>query len=220
MAARKKSIKSFLNLASSCMYPINCKNPLKETEILSGRLEPTNEGYALSKILSTKLCEYISKSDVGYNYKTLIPCNLYGPYDNFNNETSHMIPAAINKIYTAVKNNETKVKIWGDGQSRREFMHIHDFADFIFFAINNFQKMPEILNVGIGYDYSINDYYFAIAKLLNYHGEFENDLSMPSGVKQKLVDIGRLEKFGWRHKIPLNDGLKITIDYFKKTLIN
>ena len=219
MAAKNNSIKNLLNLSSSCMYPRKAKNPLSEDLILKGELEPTNEGYAIAKIMSTRLCEYIVKEDNSKNYKTVIPCNLYGKYDKFHPKNSHMIPAVIRKIHDA-KLSSSEIKIWGDGTARREFMYAEDLSDFIFYAITKFDKMPQNINVGLGHDYSINDYYSEIAKVLDYKGEFSHDLSKPTGMKQKLIDDTILKEFGWKHKTTLTDGLNKTVEFYKKHIIN
>ena len=218
MAAKFNNIKNLLNLSSSCMYPKNAENPIPESLILKGELEPTNEGYAIAKIMSTRLCEYIVKEDETKNYKTVIPCNLYGKYDKFDPQSSHMIPAAISKIYKAKLSDLREISIWGDGKSRREFMYTEDLADFIFYAITNFNKMPQNINVGLGYDYSIDDYYSEIANLLAYKGKFLHDLTKPTGMKQKLIDDTKLKEFGWKSKTNLTDGLRKTIDYYKSKI--
>ena len=215
MAAKSNNIKNLLNLSSSCIYPRNAENPLSESLILKGELEPTNEGYAIAKIMSTRLCEYIVKEDGSKNYKTVIPCNLYGKYDKFDPQNSHMIPAVISKIYQAKLSNSSEISIWGDGKSRREFMYTEDLADFIFYAIMNFNKMPQNINVGLGHDYSINEYYSEIAKILGYKGEFSHDLTKPTGMKQKLIDDTKLKEFGWKSKTTLTEGLRKTINYYK-----
>ena len=214
MASKDQNIKEFINLGSSCMYPKNSKNPISEDDILKGELEPTNEGYALSKIISTKLCEYISRENDSFLYKTIIPCNLYGRYDNFDSDTSHMIPGVIKRIFEAKNKSQESVDIWGDGSTRREFMFAGDFAHFIYYAIENFIKMPNNINVGIGIDYSITDYYKIIADVIGYKGTFNYDLTKPTGMKQKLVDNKRLKEFGWTNQITLVDGIKSTYEYF------
>jgi GDP-L-fucose synthase len=210
----KLGIKKLLNIASSCMYPKFANNLLKEEYILDGKLEPTNEGYALAKITAAKLCEYIVKENKNFLYKTIIPCNLYGKYDKFDLEYSHMIPAVIMKIHNAKKNNEKEVVIWGDGSARREFMYVEDLADFVLYAVSNFKFMPQNVNVGLGIDYSIKEYYQVIADVIGYKGKFVYDLSKPVGMKQKLVDISKLEKFGWSYKTSLKEGIKKTYDYY------
>lgn len=219
MAAKNNNVKRFINLASSCMYPRNAENPLSEELILQGELEPTNEGYAIAKIVATRLCEYISKEDSSFRYKTVIPCNLYGKFDKFSPEHSHMVPAVIKKIYDAAQNSKTEIDIWGDGLSRREFMYAEDLADFVFYAINHFNQMPQNINVGLGYDYTINEYYEAIAKVIGYKGKFVHDLSKPTGMKQKLIDDSKLTQFGWKHKTSLESGLTKTFNYFKKNVL-
>ena len=218
IAAKENNIKNLLNLASSCMYPRSAVNPLSEDLILKGELEPTNEGYAIAKIMSTRLCEYIVKEDNSKNYKTVIPCNLYGKYDKFHPKNSHMIPAVIRKIHDAKLSVSNEIKIWGDGTARREFMYAEDLSDFIFYAITKFDKMPQNINVGLGYDYSINDYYSEIATVLGYKGKFSHDLTKPTGMKQKLIDDTKLKEFGWSSKTTLTDGLRKTIDYYKSKI--
>lgn len=210
----KTGIKRFLNLASSCMYPRNAPNPLKEEYILTGELEPTNEGYALAKILATRMCEYITRTQNGYLYKTAIPCNLYGKYDKFEPTRAHLIPAVIAKIHNAKQQNLREVEIWGDGSARREFMYAEDLADFVFYALEKFEKMPQNLNVGLGYDYNINEYYQTIAKIIGYEGEFCHNIQKPSGMQQKLIDNTRLKAFGWNPKTTLESGIQKTYEYF------
>jgi len=214
MAARENRVKRVLNLGSSCMYPRNAENPLKEDLILQGELEPTNEGYALAKISVARLCEYISREDEFFEYKTIIPCNLYGKYDKFDPLHSHMIPAVIRKIHEAKVSGADKVEIWGDGLARREFMIADELVDFIEYALNHFSEMPSYLNVGLGHDYSINEYYENIAAVVGWEGEFVHDLSKPVGMKQKVVDIKKLTEFGWKSKTTLRDGLGKTYSFF------
>ena len=198
------------------MYPKDAENPLKEEFILKGELEPTNEGYALAKILSSKLCEYITREDNRKNYKTIIPCNLYGRHDKYGHNHSHLIPAVIRKLHEAKQEGREAVDIWGDGGARREFMNAGDIADFIFFAIDRFDVMPQNLNIGLGFDYSILEYYECVASIVGFGGVFEHDLSKPVGMRQKLVDIKKLSDFGWQHKIKLNDGIEQAYNFFKE----
>ncbi|PIK14707.1 GDP-L-fucose synthase [Halobacteriovorax sp. JY17] len=220
IAARDAKIKKLINLGSSCMYPREASNPLNEDLILKGELEPTNEGYALAKIVVARLCEYISKEDSSYQYKTIIPCNLFGSYDKFDPENSHMIPAVIRKIHEAKLNKESRVEIWGDGKARREFMLASELADFISFALENFEKVPNYLNVGLGYDYSINEYYEAIASIIGWNGEFFHNLDRPVGMKQKVVDIQRLTDLGWKSKVSLKLGVTKTYEFFMENYGN
>jgi len=219
-AASSLNVTNLINLASSCMYPRDTFNPLSEDMILKGKLEPTNEGYALAKIVSTRLCEYLVKEDPEKNYKTLIPCNLYGRHDKYDPKHSHLIPAVIRKIHEAKIHGTGVVNIWGDGEARREFMCAKDLADFIFFAINNFQKIPQNINVGLGRDYSIIDYYNTVASVIGFDGEFEFDLTKPVGMRQKLVDIQNLRNIGWSHKVDLVDGIQESYNFFKEGLVN
>jgi nucleoside-diphosphate-sugar epimerase len=219
-ASNDCGVANFLNLSSSCMYPRDAINPLSEDLILKGELEPTNEGYAIAKVTSTRLCEYICLENPKRFYKTIIPCNLYGRFDKFDPHNSHMIPAVIRKLDKAKKDNLGEVDIWGDGEARREFMYAEDLARFIFYAIDNFENMPQNLNVGLGVDYTINEYYQAVAMVVGYEGKFKHDLSKPVGMKQKLVDIRRLTDFGWHHKTKLIDGIHQTYKFYKEGSIN
>lgn len=220
MASHEAGVKKFINMSSSCMYPREAVNPLGEELILQGKLEPTNEGYALAKITSTRLCEYINKEDETCFYKTVIPCNLYGKYDKFDSKHSHMLPAVIRKIHEAKVANEEYSDIWGDGEARREFMYAEDLADFIYYAIENFEKMPQNINVGLGEDYTINEYYQAISKVIGYEGTFIHDLTKPIGMKQKLIDDTKLKEFGWSYKTSLEDGIKKIYTYYLQEVID
>ncbi len=215
-AAKDAEITRFMNLSSSCMYPRDAQNPLAEELILKGELEPTNEGYALAKVASTRLCEYIHREDSDYLYKTVIPCNLYGRHDKFDPKHSHMIPAVMRKIFEAKQAGLQEIDIWGDGLARREFMYAGDLADFVYYAIQNFEAMPQNINVGLGHDYTINEYYAEIAKVVGFEGEFVHDLTKPTGMKQKLIDDTKLKAFGWRYTTSLEDGLKQTFEYLKE----
>ena len=208
-------LKNFLNVSTSCIYPTNNNSKIKESKILSGSLEPTNEGYALAKISALKACEFISKSTQDYNYKTIIPCNIYGPFDNFDEQSSHMIPGVIKRIYDAKQKNKSNVSIWGNGKARREFMYVEDFIDFLLFCINNFSQLPQNLNVGLGYDYTILEYYKTISELIGYSGKFVNDMTKPSGIMRKLIDNSELVSFGWEPKYDLKAGLQKTIKYYE-----
>lgn len=213
-AAKEYGIKKFLNLSSSCTYPRNYQNPLKEEYILQAELEPTNEGYAIAKLSILKMCEYVSKEYPEYQYKTFIPCNLYGRWDKFDEANSHMIPAVIKKIYNAVISELPEIEIWGDGTARREFMDASDLASCIANAIENFDDVPHIMNVGLGFDYSINEYYETIKKILGYKGSFTHNVSRPVGMKQKLLDTYLQTQWGWQPKITLEQGIKRTYQFF------
>ncbi|MFM9437826.1 nucleoside-diphosphate-sugar epimerase [Janthinobacterium sp. CG_23.3] len=213
-AARAAGVGRLMNLSSSCMYPRAAANPLAEELILAGELEPTNEGYALAKIASTRLCEYIRKEEPALLYKTVIPCNIYGRHDKFDPKHSHMIPAVIKKIVDAKLAGRAAIDIWGDGTARREFMYAGDLADFVFYAIDRFEAMPQNINVGLGHDYTINEYYAAVARTVGFDGAFEHDLSKPVGMKQKLIDDRKLAAFGWKYATSIADGIQQTYDYY------
>lgn len=220
MASKETGVKQLINMSSSCMYPREATNPLGEDLILKGELEPTNEGYAIAKVTSTRLCEYIHREDETYQYKTVIPCNLYGKYDKFDPKHSHMLPAVIKKIHEAKERGQDSLDIWGDGEVRREFMYAEDLADFIYYALKNFEKMPQNINVGLGHDYTINEYYEEIAEVIEYEGTFVHDLSKPVGMKQKLIDDTKLKKFDWKYKTSLKEGIQKIYEYYKKEIVN
>ncbi len=219
-AADSIGIPHLLNLGSSCMYPRDAKNPITEDSILKGELEPTNEGYALAKISVAKLCEYKSLLNKDRSYKTIIPCNLYGRFDKFDLAFSHMIPAVIRKLHEAKISNVKTVSIWGDGNARREFMYASDFANFLYFSLDHFADLPQYLNIGIGQDYSISEYYQVIAEVVAYNGKFKYDLSKPTGMKKKLVDNSLIKHLGWEPKTSLTSGIDETYKFYKSNLKN
>jgi len=213
-AARHTGITRLLNLGSSCMYPRSAINPLREEMILSGELEPTNEGYALAKIITARLCDYVSKETPGLRYKTLVPCNLYGPYDKFGPDNSHLIPSIIHKIHRAKTQGDDVIDIWGSGKARREFMYAGDMADCLLEAVVRFDELPQNMNVGTGFDHSINEYYTTIAKVMNWKGRFSHDHSQPEGMKQKLVSVEKQTTWGWFPKTHLYDGISKTYEHY------
>ncbi len=214
LAAREIGVQRFVNIASSCMYPKDYDGLLEEELILSGPLEPTNEGYALAKIMTMRLGQYINMETNKEVYKTLIPCNLFGRWDKFSEANSHMIPAVIRKIYKAKAAGENSVEIWGSGNPRREFMDAADLADFIYFALNNWENIPELINVGLGHDHSINDYYKTVAQVMGFSGSFYHDLTKPEGMKRKLVSVDKALALGWRAPTSLETGIKKAYDFF------
>ena len=216
----KAKIKKLINLGSSCMYPKDAKNPLEVDALLTNSLEPTNEGYALSKIVCQRLCKYYSQENITSHFKTLIPCNIYGKYDSFKEEDAHLVPSIIRKIHEANVKGSHQVEIWGSGRARREFMYAEDLADAIWFCLENINKLPSSTNIGLGYDYTILEYYKNIAEILNYKGTFQMNLNKPEGMKQKIVAIDIISKLGWKHKIEFKKGIKITYDYFRSCIIN
>lgn len=217
-ASHQTGIKRLINLGSSCMYPRNHSEPLIEEFVLKGELEPTNEGYALAKVVTTRLCDYIMREDASYQYKTLIPCNIYGRFDKFDPAHSHLVPAIIHKVHQAKQSGQKTVEIWGDGTARREFMYAGDLADAIWRAIHNFDTLPANMNVGLGHDHTINDYYQAAAEVMGYAGGFVHDVSKPVGMARKLVSVERQHAWGWSARHELRDGIEKTYSYYLKEL--
>jgi GDP-L-fucose synthase len=215
-AARQAGIKRLINLGSSCMYPRNHSEPLSEELVLKGELEPTNEGYALAKVMTARLCEYIMREDASYQYKTLIPCNLYGRFDKFDPAHSHLVPAIIHKVHQAKQSGQQSVEIWGDGNARREFMYAGDLAEAVLRVVKNFDTVPAYMNVGLGHDYTINEYYQATAEVMGYTGGFVHDLDKPVGMARKLVNIERQRSWGWTASHDLREGIKKTYEYYLK----
>jgi GDP-L-fucose synthase len=213
-AARIHKVSKLIYFGSSCMYPKLTVQPMAENMILSGELEPTNEGYALAKIVAAKAVKAVAAQD-NLNWRVLIPSNLYGPKDNFNLNSSHLIPAAIRKVSAALRNNESSIEIWGTGNARREFTYVYDVAEFVLENLENCHSWDYWMNIGIGRDYSINEYYKIVARILGYAGEFTNNLTKPEGMFQKLMDSSIAKKHGWDPKTNLNDGLERTINWFQ-----
>lgn len=214
LGSYRAGVRRVVNLGSSCMYPRNRTAPLTEDMILTGELEPTNEAYALAKITTARLGEYISRQDGSFQCKTLVPCNLYGRHDNFNPARSHLVPAAIHKLHVAVHEGHDTVEIWGDGTARREFMYAGDCADAIVTAIRHFETMPRYMNLGLGHDYSINEYYRAAAEVVGFNGGFVHDITRPVGMARKLVDVSLQTAWGWSPKRDLRSGLALTYQYY------
>jgi len=215
-ASHQAGIKRLINLGSSCMYPRNHSEPLVEELVLKGELEPTNEGYALAKVVTARLCDYIMREDERFQYKTLIPCNIYGRYDKFDPAHSHLVPAIIHKVHQAKRSGHATVEVWGDGTARREFMFAGDLADAMLRAITNFDTLPPYMNVGLGHDHTINDYYQAAAAVLGYTGGFVHDLSKPVGMSRKLVSVARQQAWGWTARHDLREGIEKTYRYYLK----
>lgn len=214
LASLAAGVPRLLNLGSSCMYPRAAPNPLREEMVLDGELEPTNEGYAIAKIVTARLCDYVSRTNPGLTYRTVIPCNLFGLHDKFDPKVSHLLPAIIRKIHDAREQGHEAVEIWGDGTARREFMFAGDLADGIWTAVSRFDDLPEMMNMGVGADHSINDYYETAARVIGWDGRFVHDLSKPTGMKQKLVSVERQAAFGWMPATSLESGIAQTYAHF------
>ncbi|WP_339763901.1 GDP-L-fucose synthase [uncultured Sulfitobacter sp.] len=217
MGAYEAGVKRLINLGSTCIYPRAAANPLSEDLLLTGELEPTNEGYAIAKIFALRLCQYIRREDSTFQYKTLIPCNLFGPYDKFNPNVSHLLPAIIQKVHDAKLAGDPTVEIWGDGMARREFMYSADLADAIFRAADDIENIPDLMNVGVGHDHSINDFYATVARVIGWQGSFTHDLSKPTGMARKLSDTSRQTAWGWQPQTSLEDGITKTYQYYLET---
>ena len=209
----ENGVEKLINLGSSCMYPREGKNPLKEDTILSGPLEPTNEGYAIAKIAVSRLCKY-SNSQFGTDFKTIIPCNLYGKYDDFDLKKSHLIPGVIHRMHLHKNSGKESITIWGDGTARREFMYASDLADFICFTLSDYGSVPQEINVGLGFDFTVKEYYKMIAEEIGYIGNFEFDLSKPTGMRQKLVDVSKQQSLGWSPPTNTREAIGKTYSYF------
>lgn len=213
-AAHSAGIKKVINLGSSCMYPRDAKNPLREDMVLKGELESTNEGYALAKITVARLCEYLEREHPDFQYKTLIPCNIYGRFDKFDPKLSHMVPAIIHKLHCAKRDGINEVDIWGNGLARREFMYAGDLADAIWDAVERYDSLPRMMNIGLGADLSVNEYYEVAASVIGYTGRFVHDFTKPVGMKQKLVSTTLAESWGWKPNFSLQEGLSKTYQYY------
>ena len=223
-SAYMNGIKELIFLGSSCVYPKNSKQPIKEKYLLSNQLEKTNEAYSLAKIVGFKVCEFYNQQ-YKTNFFTLMPCNLYGPYDNFHSRNSHFIPALIKKFIEAKRKKKNVVEIWGSGLPRREVMHVDDLANAIGYLlklkINNNQKLLKIIkdnsliNVGSGQEFQIKKFAEIINKLTFSNKRLRFNKKFPDGTKRKILDISILKKIGWKSKINLYDGLKNTISWYK-----
>ncbi len=218
ITALHAGVTKFLNIASTCMYPKDLEVPLKEDMILSAPLEPTNEPYALAKILTTRLCQYIQKNNKAHYFKTLIACNLYGRYDNFDPRSSHLLAAIVHKIHSAKLANNRKVEIWGDGSARREFLYAGDFADAIIRAGMDIEAIPDVMNIAVGYDHTVNDYYKFVAEVVGWEIDVVYNENKPVGMKQKLSSIELQTRWGWTPKTNLQQGIAKCYNYYLENL--
>ena len=211
-AALQTEVPKFIFLGSSCIYPKLAPQPLKEEYLLTGPLEPTNEWYAIAKIAGVKACEAIRK-EFGKDYVSLMPTNLYGPFDNFDLQSSHVLPAMIRKFHEAKLNNHASVTLWGSGTPMREFLHVDDLAQAVLFALAH--TLPEHLyNVGSGTDLTIKDLALLIQKEVGHEGEIVWDASKPDGTPRKLMDVSKMNANGWKAQISLPEGIRSTIEWF------
>jgi len=205
-AAYKSKVEKLLFLGSSCIYPKMADQPLKEEYLLTGELEPTNEPYAIAKIAGIKLCESY-RDQYGCNFISAMPTNLYGPNDNYDLNTSHVLPALLRKFHTAKQDGNSTVEIWGTGSPKREFLHVEDLASACFFLLQNYNE-KELVNIGCGEDISIKDLALTIKKVVGFEGELTFDTSKPDGTPRKLLSMDKLYGLGWKHQIELEAGIK------------
>ena len=210
-------IKKLLFLGSSCIYPRNCPQPIKEEYLLTGELEPTNESYAISKIAGIKMCQSYNKQ-YGTNYISVMPTNLYGINDNFHPENSHVIPGLINRIHNAKIKNESSVTVWGTGKPKREFLYSKDLANACLYLLENHSE-NQIINIGTGEDLTIKELSETICSVIGYKGNLVFDTTKPDGTPKKLLDTSKLTKLGWRAKTNLKDGLKETYNWYLQNVI-
>jgi GDP-L-fucose synthase len=211
-SAHRSGVEKLLFLGSSCIYPKFAPQPIPETALLTGALEPTNEPYAIAKIAGIKLCQAYAR-EYGARFISAMPTNLYGPGDNFDLDTSHVLPALIRKVHEAKSSGAPEVSIWGTGTPRREFLHVHDLARACRFLLEQYNS-PEIVNVGVGEDVTIRELAELIVDTLGYRGQLVFDSTKPDGTPRKLLDVSRIHTLGWRARIPLPDGIRQTYDWY------
>ena len=212
-AARKFGVKKLIFLGSSCIYPKMCEQPIKEEYLMTGPLEPTNDAYAIAKIAGIKMCQAYRKQ-YGFNAISLMPTNLYGPKDNFDRETSHVLPALIGKFSDAKKNGDVSVTCWGDGSPMREFLHVDDLAEACFTCMKYYDS-PEPINIGTGEDVTIKQLAETIAKIVGYDQLINWDTSKPNGTPRKVLNVDKIKTLGWEPKISLEEGIKSTYEWYK-----
>ena len=212
-AAHKNSARKLLFLGSSCIYPKFAPQPIPESALLSGPLEPTNEAYAIAKIAGIKLCQAYAR-EYGANFVSAMPTNLYGPNDNFDLETSHVLAALLRKAHEAKMRHDQKLVVWGTGKPRREFLHVDDLAAACLLLLEKYDS-PEIINVGCGEDISIRELAELICDVVGFDGELTWDTTKPDGTPRKLLDVTKLCALGWKPAIPLRDGIARTYDWFR-----
>ncbi|WP_394121470.1 GDP-L-fucose synthase family protein [Planococcus donghaensis] len=211
-AAHQHNVKKLLFLGSTCIYPKLAAQPMREDSLLTGELEPTNEAYAIAKIAGIKMCQAYNRQH-GTNFISIMPTNLYGPHDNFDLNSSHVLPALIRKFHEAKLNNAPTVEVWGTGTPRREFLYSDDLADAAIYLMNTYSG-NDLVNIGMGRDISIKELAEKIGKTIGYDGEIVFNTSKPDGAPRKLVDVNRLKSLGWEAKIPLDEGLEMAYKWF------
>jgi len=215
-AAHEHGVRKLLFLGSSCIYPKYAPQPLPESALLGGPLEPTNEAYAIAKIAGIKLCQAYAR-EYGANFISAMPTNLYGPNDNFNLETSHVLAALLRKAHEAKISGAREIVVWGSGEPRREFLHVDDLAEACLFLLQNYDS-PEIINIGTGYDLTVSELAELICDVVGFTGELAWDRTKPDGTPRKLLDVSKLESLGWKPTIPLREGIAQTYERFVQNL--
>ena len=213
-AAYRAGVERLMFLGSSCIYPREAPQPIKEEYLLAGPLEPTNEPYAIAKIAGLKLCESYNRQH-GTRYVSAMPTNLYGPNDNFDLESSHVLPALLRKAHEAKTRGDAKLKVWGSGRPMREFLHVDDMADACVFLLEK-DVGEGLYNVGTGSDVTIRELAETISKVVGFRGELAFDASKPDGMMRKRLDVSRMAALGWRARIGLEEGLRSTYEWFKR----
>jgi GDP-L-fucose synthase len=226
-AAHQYGVKRLLFLGSSCIYPRDCSQPIKEEYLMTGPLEQTNASYSMAKIAGIEICRAFNRQ-YGTEFLSLMPCNLYGPFDNYDIQNSHVLPALIRKIHEAKFSKAPNVEVWGTGKPKREFLHVDDLADACVFLMNlkdhqfskliNHKDAPALVNIGFGEDLTIESLALTIAEVIGYKGQMVFNTEMPDGTPQKLLDISRLNQLGWKPSITLREGLEMTYNSYLKEI--
>ena len=213
-SAKQFETKKLLFLGSSCIYPKHCQQPIKEEYLLTGELEPTNDAYAIAKIAGIKMCQSFNEQYVT-NFISVMPTNLYGPNDNYDLNSSHVLPAMIRKFHEAKLEGKDKVEIWGTGTPKREFLYVDDLADACLYLMKNYSG-SDIINIGTGQDVTIAELAYGVSKVVGYEGKIYFNTEMPDGTPRKLLDVSKLKNLGWEYKTNLKEGIEKTyIDYVK-----
>lgn len=213
-AAYRHGAQKLLFLGSSCIYPKFAEQPMDEGQLLTGELEPTNQWYAIAKIAGIKLCQAYRQQH-GFNAISAMPTNLFGPNDNFDLETSHVLPALINKCHAAKQRGDASIPVWGSGTPRREFLHVDDLAEACLFLMQHYNE-ADIVNIGVGKDISILELTELVAEVVGFEGEIELDPSKPDGTPRKLLDVTRINELGWQARISLREGIANTYDWYEQ----
>lgn len=210
------NVKKLIFLGSSCIYPRNCPQPIKEEYLLTSELEKTNDGYAIAKIAGITMCKKYNYQ-FGTNYISVMPTNLYGQCDNYDLQNSHVLPAMIRKIHEAKERGDKNITLWGTGNPYREFLHVDDLADALLFLMNNYNG-EDIINIGTGIDLKIKDLAQLIKNTVGFNGEILFDSSKPDGTPKKLLDVSKLREIGWKYSIDIEDGINMTYNDFLKNI--